>query len=158
MSIEMLVNSGLIETDSFYNSIASCLNSISDDYSEIVLFDIETTGFSSSSNICYLIGAVHFVNKLPHYTQWFAETPKDEADIISAFSDFLMQFRYIISFNGDAFDIPFLLSRASKLNVTLDFSIYKSLDLYKIARYVNKFIFLENYRQKSIERFLGINR
>ena len=52
---------------------------------EAVFFDIETTGFSALSGTIYLIGAVYFENEEYRLTQWFADSPASEADIIRAF-------------------------------------------------------------------------
>ena len=71
---------------------------------ESVIFDIETTGFSPKSAFIYLVGALTLKNGSWQLTQWLAESPKDEPEILSAFSSFLSGFRYLIHFNGEAFD------------------------------------------------------
>ncbi len=134
------------------------LKTICPDTDNICFFDIETTGFSRSYNIVYLIGAVYFRDGVSHYSQWLAESDSDEADILAAFNDFLKNFHTLIHFNGDAFDIPFITERAEHLNVALDMSQLESLDLYKIARKCRKLLQLTDCKQKTIEQFLGISR
>ena len=53
---------------------------------ESVIFDIETTGFSPKSAFIYLVGALTLKNGSWQLTQWLAESPKDEPEILSAFS------------------------------------------------------------------------
>ena len=140
------------------NADTAMLKAICPDTDSICFFDIETTGFSRNYNIVYLIGAVYFRNGISHYLQWLAESDSDEAYILSAFNDFLKDFHTLIHFNGDAFDIPFITERAAHLNVALDLSHLESLDLYKTARKCKSILSLSDYKQKTIEHFLGINR
>ena len=140
------------------NADTAMLKAICPDTDSICFFDIETTGFSRNYNIVYLIGAVYFRNGISHYLQWLAESDSDEAYILSAFNDFLKDFHTLIHFNGDAFDIPFITERAAHLNVTLDISHLESLDLYKTARKCKSILSLSDYKQKTIEHFLGIER
>ena len=140
------------------NADTAMLKAICPDTDSICFFDIETTGFSRNYNIVYLIGAVYFRNGISHYLQWLAESDSDEAYILSAFNDFLKHFHTLIHFNGDAFDIPFITERAAHLNVSLDLSHLESLDLYKTARKCKSILSLSDYKQKTIEHFLGIER
>lgn len=140
------------------NADTAMLKAICPDTDSICFFDIETTGFSRNYNIVYLIGAVYFRNGISHYLQWLAESDSDEAYILSAFNDFLIDFHTLIHFNGDAFDIPFITERAAHLNVALDLSHLESLDLYKTARKCKSILSLSDYKQKTIEHFLGIER
>lgn len=137
---------------------SAILKTICADTDSICFFDIETTGFSRNYNIVYLIGAVYFRNGVSCYSQWLAESDSDEAHILSAFNDFLKSFRVLVHFNGDAFDIPFITERAAHLNVPLDLSQLESLDLYKIAKKCKPLLSLSDYKQKTIEHFLGIER
>ena len=137
------------------NADTAMLKAICPDTDSICFFDIETTGFSRNYNIVYLIGAVYFRNGISHYLQWLAESDSDEAYILSAFNDFLKDFHTLIHFNGDAFDIPFITERAAHLNVALDLSHLESLDLYKTARKCKSILSLSDYKQKTIEHFLG---
>ncbi|MDO5339866.1 MAG: ribonuclease H-like domain-containing protein [Eubacteriales bacterium] len=134
------------------------LKTICPDTDSICFFDIETTGFSRNYNIVYLIGTVYFRDGISHYSQWLAESDSDEAYILTAFNDFLKDFHTLIHFNGDAFDIPFITERAAHLNVVLDLSHLESLDLYKTARKCKSILSLSDYKQKTIEHFLGIER
>lgn len=55
---------------------------------ETVMFDIETTGFSSRSTYLYLIGAIYRDNKKLILRQWFAENKQAEAAVLASFLKF----------------------------------------------------------------------
>lgn len=136
------------------NNISSYLP----DEKKQIFFDIETTGFSSNSDICYLIGVVYNDKGTIKYNQWFADTPREEEEIIRSFCVFLDNCSSVIHFNGDGFDIPFITERGKKYGITLDFSRLESIDILKHTRNIRNLLKLENYKQKTLEGFLEINR
>lgn len=143
-------------------SLASYFSKYIKSLEDIVFFDIETTGFSAKNSICYLIGAVNFQNGQPVYTQWFADTPDSESELLNTFFNFLSSFKCIVHFNGNHFDIPFLLERAKLLNIphelTKSFSECDSIDIFKLVKGCNSLLNLEHYNQKSLEQFIGLSR
>lgn len=125
---------------------------------DLLFFDIETTGFSGDYNTVYLIGCVYFKDSSAHFIQWFADTKESEALVIESFFSFLSHYAVLIHFNGDTFDIPFLLKRCRSLNLSHDFKNVSSIDIYKRIKPYKKHLKLESLKQKSIERFLNIGR
>ncbi len=125
---------------------------------EILFFDIETTGFSGDYSRLYLIGCTFYRDGHWNLLQWFADTVSSEADILHAFFSFLRQFRILIHFNGDGFDIPYLMKRCITLGLPYDFSDVISLDIYRRIRPYKNLLGLDSLKQKSIEHFLGITR
>lgn len=129
---------------------------------DLIFFDIETTGFSAKNSMCYLIGAVYFKNEQPVYTQWFADTPDSEPELLTAFFNFLNDFKYIAHFNGNQFDIPFLQERAKLLRIsdklTTKLSDCESIDIFKLVKGCNSLLQLEHYNQKALEEFMEIYR
>lgn len=120
-----------------------------------VIFDIETTGFSPKSAFVYLVGALTLKNGCWHLTQWLAEAPEDEAEILSAFLDFLPGFLYLVHFNGEAFDLPFLKKRCEKHKLSCAcLDGISSIDLYRIYRPLKNFLGLSSMSLKSLENFL----
>jgi len=67
-------------------------------------------------------------------------------------------YSYIIHFNGDNFDIPYLEKKASLYDIETPFSKMSSIDILKHIRPYQKILGLENCKLKTIEMFLGINR
>ena len=135
-------------------------DNFSQSINDYIFFDIETTGFSYKNSICYLIGAIYYNEDYWMYTQWFAANPSDEADILNDFVEFSKRYRYIVSFNGERFDIPFINGRCELLesDVQLDNINDRSIDIFHIIQPLKNLLNLDNYKQKSIEEFLGIRR
>jgi len=125
---------------------------------ELLFFDIETTGFSGDYSNLYLIGCTYYSQGSWRLIQWFADTADAEADVLAAFFEFLDGYRVLVHFNGDGFDIPYLLKRCRAYGLPYDFSGIKSIDIYKKIKPYRNLLNLENLKQKSIERFLGIYR
>lgn len=126
---------------------------------KILFFDIETTGFSSKINDLYMIGAAYLLHDKWVIKQYFAEDRNDESVIIREFIDLLKNYNILVHYNGDGFDIPFIKEKCKKYNIdTSVINNIESFDIYKrVAKYRNIFP-MENIKQKSIEKFLGINR
>ena len=125
---------------------------------ELLFFDIETTGFSGDHSQLYLIGCTYFRDGSWQLIQWFADTPNAESAILTAFFEFLKQFTTVVHFNGDGFDIPYLLKRCRAQGLDYDFSAVQSIDIYRRIKPYRSLLGLESLKQKSIERFLGIFR
>lgn len=126
--------------------------------SELLFFDIETTGFSGDSSNLYLIGCTYFQDGCWNLIQWFADTAAAEPELLDSFFSFLKNYKILIHFNGDGFDIPYLLKRCRHLKKDYDFSAVTSIDIYKKIRPYRKLLGLESMKQKAIEAFLGISR
>lgn len=125
---------------------------------ECVFFDIETTGFSASGSQLYLIGVVYLKNDTWQSLQWFADTFHSEEEVLSAFLTFIKDYSYLISFNGDGFDIPYLSKKALMFDIENTIPHLCSVDIFKAVKLFKSLLSLENYKQKSIERFLDLKR
>lgn len=127
-----------------------------------LFLDIETTGFSAKHTLCYLIGCSFYRDSCWNYAQWFLNVPSEEADLIRDFLDFASNYKYLIHFNGDGFDLPYLKERCSILGLEEDFNNFRnqitSIDIFKAAKSVKELLKLDNYRQKTLEQFLNISR
>ncbi|MCI8658670.1 MAG: ribonuclease H-like domain-containing protein [Lachnospiraceae bacterium] len=125
---------------------------------DMLFFDIETTGFSGEYSHLYLIGCTFYRNKCWNLIQWFADTIDAEEELLHNFFCFLRQFRILIHFNGDGFDIPYLKKRCSHFDLPYDFSSLTSIDIYRRIKPYRKLLGLDSLKQKAIEHFLGISR
>ena len=123
----------------------------------ILLFDIETTGFSRESNMIYLIGAASFRNGQWELVQWFAQREMEEADVIRAFLEYALDYDTLIHFNGQRFDLPFTKARADLLNIPWTLSFEESIDLMQMIKPYKDLCGLNNIKQKTIEQMLGID-
>lgn len=125
---------------------------------DLLFFDIETTGFSGDYSNLYLIGCTYYKNDSWHLIQWFADTRESEPELLHAFFRFLKNYKILVHFNGDGFDIPYLLKRCKFYGFPYDFSQVESFDIYRKIKPYRYLLQLDSLKQKSIECFLGISR
>ena len=123
----------------------------------LLFFDIETTGFSRKYHQIYLIGAAACLDGSWNLFQWLAQTPEEEAELIHSFLDFSRDYDTLIHFNGTRFDLPFLEARARARNLSWELSFQESIDLMEGIRPYKTLCQLENCKQKSIEKLLGLS-
>lgn len=127
---------------------------------ETLFFDIETTGLGHYHRIM-LLGMVNVINTNQiEIIQLFDDTGTSEYQILSEFIEILRTNspKSFITFNGDAFDIPFINARMVKHSFNYCVDKLLNIDLLKIAR-KNKAVFPgEKLNLKSIENYLGIQR
>lgn len=127
-----------------------------DDHS--IFFDIETTGFSPARSSLYMIGCARRAGKYICVDQFFAEKPEEEKLILTAFLELLKQYDTIISFNGVGFDVPYLKAKCDTYHLSENFKEYHYLDIFKCVSELKFLLKLPNYKQKTIESFLGLSR
>ena len=126
---------------------------------ESILFvDIETTGLSSKTASIYIIGACYYKDDCWNAIQWFAEKPEEEVNVLNAFFAFASDYSTLIHFNGNQFDLPFILGRCKILNLSYHFDNFNGIDIYKRVALCKHFLQLPNCKQKSIEKFLHLDR
>ncbi len=125
---------------------------------QVLFFDIETTGFSPKHCNLYLIGAIYYKDNTFHLKQWFASTLESERTILMEFINFSEQFSYFAHFNGNQFDIPFLIDKCKQHKLNESFLSKEGIDLYKRILPYKRFLNLPNLKQKTIETFLNIKR
>ena len=119
-------------------------------------FDIETTGLNRDKDHLILSGlAVPDGDKLIA-KQYLAESISNEAEVLSqTLSDF-KELDFVVTYNGDSFDIPFLKTRCEKLGIPVTDEIPYNLDLYKVVKLSPLRGMLPNLKQTTIENYLGL--
>ena len=125
---------------------------------KLLFFDIETTGFSPKTSTLYLVGAVFWEDSSWSVIQWMAESNSEEKEVLNAFFTFCQDYSMLVHFNGEGFDIPYLLQKAEQYELKAPISSMKSLDIYRSIRPFGKMLHLTHMNQKSLEAFLGIHR
>ena len=125
---------------------------------DTLLYDIETTGLNPKSSQLYLLGILLLHKENSEFIQYFAESVRDEEEILEQFFQLCQTKKVLISFNGEGFDNRFIEAMAKSYG-KLPLHLYlKQLDLFKLIRKRKKFYGLESCSLKSCERFLGIYR
>lgn len=124
----------------------------------IAYFDIETTGFDKDEDSIILISFGKFNNNKNFcIKQYYAETLDDEKNILNSFLLDLEAYNTWCSYNGIAFDEPFIVSRMERHNISL--SIPKNhVDLYRNIRPYYKQLGMERCNLKGVEKYIGIDR
>ena len=125
---------------------------------QTLFFDIETTGFSASHSMLYLIGCMHRTCDTLIIEQFFAESKEDERQLLLAFQKLLSSKNTLISFNGITFDSPFLHTKCKNFGLEEFLTNYTHIDLLKATKELKHLFGLPNYKQKTLEQFLGISR
>ncbi len=121
------------------------------------VFDIETTGLNRETSQIILSGFA-FPKKgsdTIEVRQFFAQTLEDEVELIRATLSQLSKVDVALTYNGRAFDIGFLIARANYHDLKIPHLPY-IFDLLPIVRRATEISnFLPNFKQKTIEKFLG---
>lgn len=125
---------------------------------QILFLDIETTGFTARTSYLYLIGCAYYSEGCWRTRQWFAQSYVEEIQIITAFFEFAASYKYLIHFNGNNFDLPFIQQKCEQLRLPYNFEGFEGLDIYRRVSFYKYFLKLPNCKQKTIEKFLGIRR
>lgn len=124
----------------------------------ICYFDIETLGFDRKRHAVILICAAFRYGDSVLIRQYFADNEVDEYNVLHAFKEDTKNIKKFITFNGDAFDIPFLSCRYEVHNIRHSFDGIESLDILKFIRPLKSVWGVDNLKLKTIERFFGIDR
>lgn len=123
----------------------------------IVAADIETTGLSPKSSAVILGGAVISEKHDRKAVQFFCDTTDNEAELLQRYVSMLTENDIIVTYNGNRFDIPFLIHRMHHYNLdTTGLERLYSVDMYRILKYHSHLPeILPNMKQKTVEAFLG---
>ena len=125
---------------------------------KILFLDIETTGFTPKSSSLYMIGTAYCEEGKWYVKQWFANGYEEEAEILSAFFNFARSYTHLIHFNGNNFDLPYLLQKCRQYDLPYHFNDFEGIDIYRRISPYKSFLRLPNCKQKTLEQFLGLER
>ena len=115
-----------------------------------VFLDLETTGFSSTP--MFLAGTLFARDGCVTVTQLLARDYSEEVAIIAMLDDLLSRFDFCITFNGKAFDMPYVRERAKYHKIDLK-AAPQQFDLLHPARRIWKHT-LPNCRLVTLEWYV----
>ncbi len=122
------------------------------------IFDIETTGLNPAFNKVILAGMCYVENDQIIIKQLFCKNRKKEYNLLSCLKENLSQFDLLISYNGNAFDIPFLNKRFAIHKIDYQVQSFKNLDLLQFVKKIKHLVKLNDYKLKTLEKYLNIHR
>ena len=125
---------------------------------QLLFFDIETTGLSADVSSLYLIGCAYYTHGNWKLMQWFADEYHEEDELIKAFFEFASNYSYLLHYNGNTFDIPYLEKKCSQYDLPYSFENLESVDLYKKFIPFKKILNLSSIKQKKVEELFGLYR
>ena len=125
---------------------------------DILFVDIETTGFLSSSSFIYLIGCAYYYSGNWIVKQFFAQDADDEKSVLTEFFDFAKSFSFLVHYNGNSFDLPFIKNRALKHEIDNTLDGMEGMDIYRRINTYRNLLRLPDCKLKTIEMFLDIYR
>jgi len=126
--------------------------------SKSLYIDIETTGFSRSNDMIYLVGLLYFENEELVITQYLCEKQVDEYELLYKLNSFIINFEVLIHFNGDSFDLPFIKERMKLYRIHENISDLASFDFLKKLRPFKKVLGTDNLKLKTMEKLAGYER
>ncbi len=120
------------------------------------IFDIETTGLYPQHD--RIISASFCRPDGSGLLQFFCDAPQNEDILIEQILSELSQCDAVISYNGNMFDIPFVLTRAKHDKVADALPLFWSIDIYRwLKAYWPQAKKMESLRQKAVEEALGLS-
>ncbi len=125
---------------------------------KVLFVDIETTGFTAKNSHLYLIGAAFYQAGNWRIRQWFADRPEEESNLLTEFFEFASQYTHLIHFNGNNFDLPYLLQKCKQYDLPYNFDGFHGIDLYKRVTPYKFFLHTPNCKQKTLEELIGVHR
>ncbi|SDB08917.1 hypothetical protein SAMN02910298_00372 [Pseudobutyrivibrio sp. YE44] len=123
-----------------------------------IFFDIECTGLSPRKSFIYLIGYAIRLGNMVTVTQLLANNESEEIEILNEFENVIRNYDKLLGFNSTRFDESFIVERCKKYKLNTVIKQKKHLDMYLTTTKAKCLLDLPNYKQKTIEGFLGLNR
>lgn len=135
---------------------------------DVLLFDIETTGFSAGNTMLYLIGMCFYSDDSWHYQLLFNDDGRSELAILDTFLHVISSFHTLIHFNGDGFDLRYLKEKYIQYQTLTSGQYFEhaipslesleSVDLYKLIKPYRSGLALTDLKLKTVQQALDIPR
>lgn len=140
------------------NDIDIDFSVISSNPEDILFFDIETTGLSPERSDLYLIGCGTYNGSAWKVTLIFNDDDRSEPEMLTYFADLMAGYNYLVSYNGDTFDIPYMRTKFSQFDIGHDMDRLQSVDIFRVTRRYKKLLGLSGAKQIDIENLIHFDR
>lgn len=125
---------------------------------QCIFLDIETTGLSKLNSEIFMAGFLYKSDENYILQQLFSTSSDSEWKLTNEMSQLLKEKKYIITYNGNSFDIPFYIHRCKINNQDTYIEKKIMLDLYQILSRYKQDLNYVNYKLKTVEKKIGISR
>ena len=125
---------------------------------DVLFIDIEATGLTARNSSLYMAGCLYYRDEHWQSIQWLAENYDEELQVLTAFFEFLHNYRFLIHYNGNRFDLPYLEQKAEQYKLPYTFENVDGIDIYRRILGYKDILGLPDLKQRTIEEFLGIER
>lgn len=122
---------------------------------DLLLLHIETTSLRPQTGKVYLIGCLYYRNDTWNRIQWFDESGLEEAAVLSSFQIFARDFRYILTYGGNRFDVPFIKGRLEACGLPQADTPPVHIDLYPAVKPYRNAAGLTDLRLETLTRAFG---
>ncbi len=126
-------------------------------FEESVFFDIETTGLNPKNSKLVMIGVLYYEKDKYNLLQLFSEK-NAEKEVIEKFNELIKKYKYLISYNGNNFDLKFIKYRSNINNINISLDKKCLVDLLRVFRVNKNYFNTENLKLKTVEKFSDIQR
>ncbi len=123
-----------------------------------IFFDIECTGLSPRKSFIYMIGYASRQGDTIAITQLLAHNESEELELLAEFEKVIADYDCLLGFNSTRFDESFIVERCRKYHFNTSIKSKKHTDMYLTTTKAKCLLDLPNYKQKTIEEFLGLHR
>ncbi|MDO4169152.1 MAG: ribonuclease H-like domain-containing protein [Lachnospiraceae bacterium] len=120
---------------------------------------LDTTGFQAEVSAISMIGiAIPVDHQTITIYQWFNENGMEQQEILSSFFQYIKHKKYVITYYGNRFALPFLDKKSAEYGLSNPLSTIISEDYYAIMRTMRPILGLPSCKQATIESYFQCKR
>jgi hypothetical protein len=152
VGVQMIIRNKTIENKIYSSLIPKAIED------NCVFFDIETTGLSKLTSEIFMAGFLYKSGNNYILKQLFSTSSDSEGKLTDEMAKIIKDKKYIITYNGNSFDIPFYIHRCKINKIDPELEKIVMLDFYQIISRYKSCLNYVNYKLKTVEEKLGISR
>lgn len=133
-------------------------NELNELLKQSVFLDIETTGLSRQFSDIISMTILLYEENVYKIYQIFCQYSVDEPQALKTLKDLIKNKKFIITYNGNSFDIPFLIFKSQKHGIDIKLDSMIKIDLYNYLRQVKNKVEIPDLKLKTAEEYFKIHR